>query len=79
MLFRELAVLFRERSLLLRARGTLAPFRRASLRPIAIACFRLVTFLPELLLSVPFLRRRIVEATFFAADLPYLAIQTSPA
>lgn len=27
--------------------GTLAPLRRASDRPIAIACFRLFTFLPE--------------------------------
>jgi hypothetical protein len=27
--------------------GTLAPLRRASDRPIAMACFRLVTFLPE--------------------------------
>jgi hypothetical protein len=30
-----------------RAIGTLAPSRRASESPIAIACFRLVTFLPE--------------------------------
>jgi hypothetical protein len=55
-------------------RGTLAPFFRASLRPIAIACLRLVTFLPEPLLSVPFFRRRIVDFTFFDADLPYFAI-----
>ena len=34
--------------------GTLAPFLRASERPIAIACFLLLTFLPDLpLLSVP--------------------------
>ena len=44
-------------------RGTLPPFSLASLRPIAIACLRLVTFRPELLLSVPFLRRRIADAT----------------
>jgi hypothetical protein len=37
--------------------GTLAPFLRASERPIAIACFLLLTFLPDLpLLSVPALR-----------------------
>jgi hypothetical protein len=54
--------------------GTFAPFLRASLRPIAIACFRLVTFFPEPLLSVPFLRRRMVRSTFFDADLPYLAM-----
>ena len=55
-------------------RGTFAPFFRASLRPIAIACLRLVTFRPEPLSSVPFLRRRIVDFTFFAADFPYFAI-----
>lgn len=57
--------------------GTFAPFFRASLSPIAIACFRLFTLLPDPLLSVPFLRRRIVERTFFEADLPYFAIATS--
>src|SRR5258708_26884533 len=31
----------------LRWRGTFAPARRASLRPMAIACLRLVTFVPE--------------------------------
>ena len=67
----------RERFLLLRARGTFAPFRLASLRPIAIACLRLVTFRPEPLLSVPRFRRRIVDLTFFDADLPYFAIGTS--
>ena len=55
-------------------RGTLPPFSRASLRPIAIACFRLVTFRPELLLSVPFFRRRIADSTRFDAARPYLAI-----
>ena len=54
--------------------GTLAPFSRASLRPIAIACLRLFTVLPDPLLSVPFFRRRIADSTFFDADLPYLAI-----
>jgi hypothetical protein len=38
----------------LRRRGTLPPFSLASLKPIAIACLRLVTRRPELLLSVPF-------------------------
>jgi hypothetical protein len=46
--------------------GTLAPSRRASARPIAMACLRLVTRLPELpLFSVPRLRSRITRATFF--------------
>jgi hypothetical protein len=54
--------------------GTFAPFSRASLSPIAMACLRLVTFRPEPLLSVPFFRRRIAELTCFDADLPYLAI-----
>jgi hypothetical protein len=60
-----------------RCRGTFAPFSRASLRPIAIACFRLVTFRPEPLLSVPRLRRRIADATVFDAPLPYLAMAPS--
>jgi hypothetical protein len=55
--------------------GTLAPFSRASLRPIAIACLRLVTRRPELLLSVPRFRRRIVDSTFLDADLPYFAMR----
>jgi hypothetical protein len=57
--------------------GTLAPLSRASLNPIAIACFRLVTRPPELLLSVPFFRRRIADATFFDADFPYFAMKSS--
>jgi hypothetical protein len=57
-----------------RLRGTLAPFARASESPIAIACFRLFTFRPLPLLSVPFLRRRIVLATRFDADFPYLRV-----
>jgi hypothetical protein len=36
------------------AGGTLPPFSRASLKPIAIACFRLRTLPPEPLRSVPF-------------------------
>ena len=49
--------------------GTFAPARRASDRPIAIACLRLVTFWPELLRSVPRLRSRMVFSTFFEAFL----------
>jgi hypothetical protein len=56
--------------------GTLAPARRASDNPIAMACLRLVTFLPELpLLSVPRFRSRITFSTFSDALLPYFAIQ----
>ena len=57
--------------------GTFAPFSRASLRPIAIACLRLVTLRPDPLFSVPFFLRRIVDATFFEADFPYFAMCTS--
>jgi hypothetical protein len=57
--------------------GTFAPLSRASLSAIAIACFRLVTFRPELLFSVPFFLRRIADSTFLDADLPYFAIFTS--
>src|SRR5262245_56610716 len=60
-----------------RFRGTFPPFSRASLRAIAIACFRLFTREPELLLSVPFFRRSIADVTRFFADLPSLAITTS--
>ena len=55
-------------------RGTFAPFFRASLNPIAMACFRLLTLLPEPLLSVPFFRRCIADLTVFDADLPYFAM-----
>jgi len=41
---------------------------------MAIACLRLLTFRPDPLFSVPFFRRRIVDSTFFEADLPYFAI-----
>jgi hypothetical protein len=54
--------------------GTLPPSFRASDSPIAIACFLLVTFLPEPLFSVPFLRSCIAFSTFFCAFLPYLAM-----
>src|SRR5204862_6606900 len=58
-----------------RLRGTLAPFFRASERPIAIACLRLVTlppFPPRPDFSVPFFRRRIALSTRFDAADPYL-------
>jgi hypothetical protein len=55
--------------------GTLAPASRASDKPMAIACFLLVTFLPDLpLFSVPCLRSCIAFSTLSWAFLPYLAI-----
>lgn len=57
--------------------GTFAPFFRASLSPMAMACLRLFTFWPEPLFSVPFFLRRMVDSTFFDADLPYFAMCTS--
>jgi hypothetical protein len=59
--------------------GTLPPSRRASDRPMAMACLRLVTFFPEPpLFSVPRLRSCIALSTFSEAFFPYLlAIQTS--
>jgi len=58
-------------------RGTFAPFLRASLSPMAIACLRLLTVRPDPLFSVPFFRRRIVDSTLFDADSPYFAMFTS--
>jgi hypothetical protein len=55
--------------------GTFAPARRASDSPMAIACLRLFTFLPERpLLSFPFFRSCIALSTFSDAFFPYLAI-----
>src|SRR5437899_910103 len=54
--------------------GTFAPFSRALLRPIAMACFLLVTFLPLLLLSSPFFRSFIAFSTSFPAFSPYFGI-----
>jgi len=52
--------------------GTLPPSRRASERPMAMACLRLVTFLPEPpLFSVPRLRSCIAFSTFSEAFFPY--------
>ena len=50
--------------------GTFFPARRASDKPMAMACFRLFTFLPELF-SVPSLRSCIAFSTFFEAALEY--------
>ena len=55
--------------------GAFAPARRASERPIAIACLRLVTFLPERpLRSFPSFRSSITFLTFACAFLPYFAM-----
>jgi len=56
--------------------GTFAPSFLASERPIAIACYLLVTFFPERpLLSVPSFRSCIAFSTFLPAFFPYLAIE----
>jgi len=55
--------------------GTFAPARRASDSPIAIACLRLLTFLPEPpLRSVPSLRSCMTFLTFACAFFPYFAM-----
>src|SRR5262249_13373107 len=55
--------------------GTFAPASRASERPIAMACSRLVTRLPERpLFNVPRLRSRLARSTFSPAFFPYLAM-----
>jgi hypothetical protein len=70
-----LVLLFR----LLRRFGTFAPACRASDKPIAMACLRLVTFLPERpLRSVPRLRSCIAFSTFFDAFLLYFLAMGSP-
>src|SRR6266571_1750148 len=59
--------------------GTFLPFWRASDRPMAIACLRLLTFLPlRPLLSVPFLRLRIARSTSFEALFEYFRAMLSP-
>ena len=60
--------------------GTFAPAARASDNPIAIACLRLVTFLPDRpLRSVPCLRSCIARFTFCYAFFPYfVAICIAP-
>src|SRR5262249_50747328 len=59
--------------------GTFAPFLRASERPIAMACLRLLTLRPERpLRSVPALRFFIAPRTVRDAFFEYfLALQTS--
>jgi hypothetical protein len=55
--------------------GTLAPSFLASERPIAIACFLLVTFLPLLpLLSVPSFFSCMARSTLLPASFEYLGI-----
>jgi hypothetical protein len=55
--------------------GTFAPARRASDNPMAIACLRLLTFLPEPpLRSVPSLRSCMTFLTFACACFPYFAM-----
>ncbi len=58
--------------------GTFAPAFRASERPIAIACLRLVTFFPERPeRSLPLFLSCIARSTFFWALAPYF-LATSP-
>src|SRR6185369_18049575 len=55
--------------------GTLSPSARASDSPIAMACLRLVTFLPERpLFNSPRFISCMALSTFLPAFLPYLAI-----
>ena len=57
--------------------GTLPPARRASDKPMAIACLRLLTVLPERpLFNSPLLRSCIARLTFRVAVLPYRAIKS---
>src|SRR5579862_1730215 len=59
--------------------GTRPPARLASDNPMAMACLRLVTFLPERpLCSVPSLRSCIARATFCWLFLPYLLATLGP-
>ena len=59
-------------------RGTFAPSRRASLRPIAIACLRLLTRLPDRPdFNVPCLRSCIARFTLLCAFFPYFALRTN--
>src|SRR5438270_11529306 len=57
--------------------GTFPPARRASDSPMAIACLRLFTRLPDPpLFSVPCLRLCIARFTLLRAFFPYLAMPT---
>jgi hypothetical protein len=67
------------RDVVRRRRGTLPPARRASESPIAIACLRLVTRLPDLpLRSLPRFISCIARFTLRDAFLPYLAMIDTP-
>jgi hypothetical protein len=58
--------------------GTFSPFPRASESPMAMACLRLVTFLPDLpLFRVPLFFLCIVFSTLLDAPLPYFAMLIS--
>lgn len=73
----EFDVLSNARIQLDRFRGTFAPFLRASERPMAIACLRLLTrppFPPGPERSVPRFRRCIALLTVLLAAFPYLGI-----
>jgi hypothetical protein len=52
--------------------GTLPPSRLASESPMAMACLRLFTFLPEPLFSVPRFISCMFSSTLSEAFLPYL-------
>jgi hypothetical protein len=57
--------------------GTRAPARRASDNPMAIACLRLVTFVPERpLRSVPCFISCITRSTLRSLDLLYVRAMT---
>jgi hypothetical protein len=58
--------------------GTLPPSRRASERPMAMACFRLVTFFPEPLFNLPLLSSCISSSTLSDAFFPYFAMAIPP-
>jgi hypothetical protein len=54
--------------------GTFAPFFLASDNPIAIACFRLVTFFPDPDFSEPFFFLCMADLTLLPAPFEYFAI-----
>jgi hypothetical protein len=59
--------------------GTFLPARRASDKPIAMACFRLLTLFPERpLFNVPRLRSCMALAIFFDAASLYFRAITPP-
>jgi hypothetical protein len=59
--------------------GALEPDLRVFESPMAIGCFRLVTFLPDrLLFNVPFLRSCVAFPTFLDAVLLYFLAMEAP-